>query len=411
MGGGCYRDCPDLPGGDDDDGDDDEPDPTPTTGPTPTTDPVRLSAIARVVSYEDTSCAAIRASETGVSGTVFGFTVNPPAPKTQTGNTLVTWPGEESGGYTLTETPPDANYVATYPCVYKNGTYIGSGWSVIANPGDAIQWQVGYTYGTAWAQSQEGDVYASARIRSYIPVVTPRVFSLDGPGGTPGVIAYGSAYDFDAASASEGETMASSENWLVNATRTAVDYYAFFFNRFGAPETTDNALFSNLSAVTKPASRDTPYYISGNMQTSGVWSVGDGESIVFLVDGDVTIGGNIRIYGSGFVAFIVHGDIHVSSAVGRGSASGIPALEGIYIATTEDHNGTFHTGISAEASTARFVGKGMFIADAFSLQRDLESYGGNVQYAAELFQYNPRLLFSMPDAMMDMPVVWQEVAP
>jgi len=53
----------------------------------------------------------------------------------------------------------------------------------------------------------------------------------------------------------------------------------------------------------------------------------------------------------------------------------------------------------------------MFIADNFLLQRDLDSYGGNSGSSAELFEYNPQLLLTMPDVMKDQPVTWSEVAP
>ena len=49
------------------------------------------------------------------------------------------------------------------------------------------------------------------------------------------------------------------------------------------------------------------------------------------------------------------------------------------------------------------------IANAFLLQRDLGDT--NTTTAAELFLYNPGLLFRMPLDMMDVPYYWQEVAP
>lgn len=49
------------------------------------------------------------------------------------------------------------------------------------------------------------------------------------------------------------------------------------------------------------------------------------------------------------------------------------------------------------------------IANAFTLQRDLGDT--NTTTGAELFLYNPALLFRMPRDMMDVPYWWQEVAP
>lgn len=68
-------------------------------------------------------------------------------------------------------------------------------------------------------------------------------------------------------------------------------------------------------------------------------------------------------------------------------------------------------GAITVAGRERFVGQGMFVAGGFLLQRDLDSVNANTTTAAELFLYNPRLLFSMPDSMRDVPITWEEVAP
>jgi hypothetical protein len=136
--------------------------------------------------------------------------------------------------------------------------------------------------------------------------------------------------------------------------------------------------------------------------------VGTGESIVFIVNGNLTIGGNVNITGTGFVSFIVKGNITVLSSVGTGALSTTPVVEGVYIVSS---TGTFQTGASTTVGAERFVGKGMFIAGNFSLERDLESTGQNTNASAELFVYNPQLLITMPDAMKELPVLWQEVAP
>lgn len=267
---------------------------------------------------------------------------------------------------------------------------------------------MGYMLGSPWTQSEGGDVYASGTIKSFIPAVVPRVFSVDGVGGDPGVVTYGTSYDFDGLSISQGGTNVSSSNWLVNATRNSVNYYDFFYNRFGKPSDADNALFANLQAVGKPASRETPYYINGNMRTTGNWVIPSGETVVFIVTGDITIGGRITIIPGGFAAFISQGDIAIASSVGTTFGSTTSVLDGVYVTST---SGTFATGTSTAASTAKLVGKGIFIAGNFLLQRDLEIVNENITSAAELFIYDPQLLFTMPDQMKELPVTWQEVAP
>ena len=379
--GGCYFNCPGTGGGGGGGGGA-SPTPTPAT-------PATLTAVAKQVSPSDTSCTAVQASTTGVNATTFGFTAsstNQPAPQTQSGATPVTFSNQPPGMYTLTATPPNTNWIVANPCLYSNGTLIGIGWTSFANGGETVSWEIGYTYGTAWVQTQGGDVYASGTLRSYLPAVTPRVFNADGSGGYPGVVTYGTSYDFDSDTLSQGSTLVSSTNWLVNDTRATVNYYDLFYHRFGSPATAD---YTNpVSPVAQPASRATPYYVVGDMTTSGNWSVGSGQNIVFLVNGNLTLGGRINITGTGFVAFIVNGNIVVDPTVGTTVGSSTSVVDGIYIFSP---TGTFRTGASTAAATAKFVGRGMFIGGNFLLERDLEAYGGNTTDPAELFVYNPRL--------------------
>ena len=231
---------------------------------------------------------------------------------------------------------------------------------------DNVSWQVGYTNGSPWVQAVGGDAYASGIMHSYIPTVTPRVFNRDGAGGYPGTVLYGSDYDFDPDSSSKGPTLVSSANWLVNATRTTTDYYQVFYNRFGAPTTaTTDPAFANLLAVTKPPTSATPYYVVGDMTTSGTWSVGATDNIVILVNGNLTIGGPIQVASGGFIAFIVHGNITVANTVGTAYNSTADQVDGVYIATKADASAVFDTGYSTAAGTARFVGKGMFVEVPF----------------------------------------------
>ncbi len=405
--GGCYiNGCPSSSG----DGGNDPPPPAGATA-TPTPVPGIIQARAVQVTPSDTSCTAVAASSTGISGTVFGFTAssaNQPASKTQSGATAVSFTNQPVGWYTIDATPPNANWVLSQPCMSRNGALFGVGQTAYLNGGNTLFWDIGFTLGTAWVQTQGGDVYGAGSIRSYLPGVSPRVFSTVGTGGYPGIVTYGTSYDFESDSTAQGSDVVSSTNWLANATRTTVNYFDYFYRRYGSPTTADNESFINLAAVEQPSSRATPYYIEGDMTTSGDWSVGNDESIVFIVTGNLTLGGNINITGTGFVSFIVQGDIIVDSSVGTTSTSSTPVIEGIYIVSP---TGTFQTGLSTTASTARFVGKGMFIAGNFLLQRDLDAYGENTNYSAELFEYNPQLLITMPDQMKELPVVWQEVAP
>jgi hypothetical protein len=187
-----------------------------------------------------------------------------------------------------------------------------------------------------------------------------------------------------------------------------VNYYDLFWRKFGGPTTPDLGADDLVSPLAQPVSRETPYYAVGDVTTSGNWVVPDGETLTMLIDGDLTISGTITTTGTGFVAFIVNGNITVDPSVGTTFSSTTPVLEGVYITSP---TGTFSTGLSSVPGEERFVGQGIFVAGAFALQRDLESFGGNANYAAEYFIYDPSLLVSMPDSMKDAAVSWTEVAP
>jgi len=235
------------------------------------------------------------------------------------------------------------------------------------------------------------------------------VFITNGTGGYPGVATYGTDYDFDATDPGKGEAWVSSKNWLVNDTITSnTDYYALLYKQFGSPTPTTTG---NTTLNSQLSGSATPYYYNGALTIDTLsWSVGTGQSVVVFVNGDLLIKKNINITGSGFVAFIVNGDITVNSNVGVAYASSAPVVEGVYVTSP---TGTFHTRDSITtppAGTARFVGKGMFIAGDFDLGRNVGDTG-NLTTSSELFIYNPQLLVLMPDKMKQLPISWQEVAP
>ncbi len=400
----------------------------PTVPPAPTATSVPVGTIqARAVRVDpaDTSCAAIRAVPTtdlDITGTSIGFTpssASQPIPQFQVGAVYEQFANIVTGSYTMDIIPPTADWAYARACWTNVTTGLtGQGLSRTLAANQTLRWDIGYTLGTAWVQAEGGDVYASGNVRSFVPAVLPRTFVTDSANGYPGVLSYGTLYDFDSDPFSEGATLVSSTNWQVNAGRTSVNYYDYFLRRFGSPTTpTTSAPFDNLTAVTKPASNctaascDSPYYVVGNMTTSGNWNIGANERVVILVDGNLTIGGRINITGNGFIAFIVNGTITVADTVGTTWSSTTPVVEGVYIATKADESGLIQTGTSINALTARFVGNGVFVADNFLLQRDLDAYGGNINASAELFTYDPQLLLTMPDTMKDLSVIWQEVAP
>lgn len=325
---------------------------------------------------------------------------------TASGGSFATFNGYPAGTYTVSDSAP-AGYILQLAC-WTTDTPAAGGSSLTAAVGNGatLTWNLAYVAGTPWVQGTGGDVYGSQSITSPVGAgASPRFFVTDGvTGGFPGVVTYGTAYDFDPSVTAQGEGYVSSKGWLVNEAYAPTDYYAVMYKRFGSPAATETGTTTYNSERTSGT-----YFVDGDLSINTAdWNVTSGESIVVFVDGNLTINRRVNLSGSGFVAFIVNGNISVDPSVGVAYSSSTPVLEGVYITSP---TGTFSTGASTTPGAERFVGEGMFIAGDTNLQRDLDSVGQNNTTSAELFIYNPQLLITMPEAMKDVPVAWQEVAP
>ena len=382
-----------------------------------------INARVHIIGTSDITCSAINNSTSYLTGTSFNLSpALAPGAQTQTGSSYVSWRASTSNTYTLLVTPPSGGgWVLQNACWIRNPTAPtnGTGLSatVTATNQDTLVWDIGYSLGTPWVQTQGGEVIVANWIKSLMtPLASPRLFSVNGGGGYPGGVFYGSTgaapYNFNAdpSDITNGANYVSSTNWLVNEPGDGfskdpfkTDWYQYFLYRFDlSPVSGATPDYPNpILPITKPASRTKPYLVSGNMETSGNWVVGNGENIIFLVDGNVTIKGKINITGTGFFAMIAKGNITIDPTVGVSFSSSTPVVEGFYVTSK---TGSFITGQSTNAGTERFVGKGSFIAGSFLLQRDLSSVGHNADTAAELFLYSPQLLLTMPENMKEVKV-------
>jgi len=92
-------------------------------------------------------------------------------------------------------------------------------------------------------------VYAAGQLTSSIPSsATNPYFSL---GSSPGVVSYGTGYDFSLSAFDKGETQVSSTNWLVNQTFPSELFYERFIHKLGIPGT-ETTLPEPLTDLTKP---------------------------------------------------------------------------------------------------------------------------------------------------------------
>jgi len=268
--------------------------------------------------------------------------------------------------------------------------------------GGTLDFIIGCLPQNGWMQTTTGNVYAATSLRSSIPAIAT-YFSLANGTHSPGIVTYGTtdAYDFSLDPGPKGEDQVSVPGWLTNQPYTPVNWYERYAHQLDAANKTTIA--EPRTEVAQPACTEDPciFYADGNMTTGttqwSVGAVGSPKNMILVVKGNLTINAPIRIAAGSFFAAIVRGDITVNSTVN--------ALDGIYMASNENHNAAFSSG----ASASQLVVNGSVLADTFTMERDLGA--ANSTTPGESVVFNPQLLFTMPDVMKETPYIWQEVAP
>lgn len=365
-----------------------------------------LTAKAVQVTSIDTSCNALRDSTNFLTGTTLSFSpaVNP-ASQTQAG-ALLTWTNVSTNGldtiYTISGSPPPKRAWAN-TCVSVDGGAYNQYTSAELSDAGTLAFVIGYTSEEGWVQSSTGNVYAAGQLTASVPATaTNPYFSLSAAGGSPGIVTYGTGFDFSLDTVGTGESMVSAApaGWLTQQVYTKTNY----FERFNQKLINETKTVVDPLAGAIPACGESPciYTIEGQTTLTSPVAVGATEKIFVLVNGTLTINSNITIVDGGFLAFIVNGNITVDPAV--------TTLEGMYVASHEEDDGSFTGRFTSGAGVVQLTVHGSVIADTFSLERNLGDIA-NSTTPAEVFVFDPQLLFTMPDAFKETPYVWQEVAP
>lgn len=314
--------------------------------------------------------------------------------------------------YYVTASHPSNNYSTFLACHSSSHvTPIAQGNGEYLYPDDTITFLVGMPTILPWYQVHGGGNVFGDTIYSLMPLsVSPTLqFDLTAVPATPGVISSKTDTDFADSIGYYGRHNISSTNWNTNSATTPKDWYPFFTHRLAQATQTPYPGTGGKPPVMAGQSYSvytTAPNVIKDLTINTPWSIGDGEKLIMIVDGTLDIRNTITITGSGFVAFVVKNDILINSAVGTTWNSTTPVVEGMYIA-----GGTIKTGVSTAIATERFVGKGMFAANAILTQRNLITAGRNRDTSADLFLYNPAFLVTMPDILKDISYHWQEVAP
>jgi len=248
----------------------------------------------------------------------------------------------------------------------------------------------------AWFQAQGGDIHGNNDVTSLIPstCIEPTCLpylslTLD---GFNGFVSTGGEIDWG-----EGN-LGEDEDWYLEGENIsfAGDYtYDYFVNQWKGE--TFESEESDINAISDPGAgkvrlyrfRGSPSYTfnSNKFNANPI----DGALLV-LVAGNLKIEKNIKLGETGFIAFIIQGNLNLDEAVNE--------LHGFYLA-----DGSLNTGSGDEP----FLGKGIFVSwSGINLERDLGD--GNQDTPAELFEYLPALLMNAPEQMRKPRINWKEVA-
>ncbi len=255
-----------------------------------------------------------------------------------------------------------------------------SGWGD-CGPSDLLT--VNVTNPGPWWQADSGNIHANnGNVSSNIPAGADLPYLIT---GISGLASYTGTLD-----TGEGTINETGDEWQAKTSyqgfQTDYGYFEDILQDDPAPRFTWEGSEPTQEGV---------YEREGNIDTSG-FNIND-IKIVILVDGDVTITGDINVDTNGFLAIIASGKIIIDP--------GVTNLQGVYIADK-----TIETGESADQLQA----EGIFVGwdknndgNGINLQRNLAVN----TTPAEIFTYRPDLVRNAYQYLKKPKIDWQEVAP
>ena len=260
----------------------------------------------------------------------------------------------------------------------------------------------------AWWQVKDSDVNSGNDLTSSVWPAVGNYFNLAGPGGYPGVSAYGGATNLTSTNTSVNSWLAASPvtnphvynyNYLVNLIPSDV------LPTINTVDTSNVA--GSLTSGTATHDSNNYYWFKYDGATNGnqpltlnTVNVGTRKVILLVANADLNITGDVNLtYGQGFFMTIVNGKITVDPTVGGGAS---PNLEGMYFS-----DGVFD---DSSANLNLWVRGSVAAEGGLSLQRNL---GGNANSSAsELFEFAPDQIMLYPTKDLGTrDVSWKEVAP
>ncbi|HWY79751.1 MAG TPA: hypothetical protein VNW29_05345 [Candidatus Sulfotelmatobacter sp.] len=307
------------------------------------------------------------------------------------------------------------------------------GTPTLIDGGDIAKLNYGIINDIPWVQSVCGDIRSDNGFANQVPLGFS-AFITNASCTTPGIVFTGNV------NADFGSGTASSTNQIVGGTqypetfnpaaigRTSISYTSLYAKAISAGLTMVNLQTgnnvtsgtnimpppcSNLTNCTLPANLPHGIYYANGSVTLNAYTFPTplpNQNYVFLINGDLTITGNIIIPPGDSVIFAVSGNIIIPASVGSNYASNAPNLEGIY--STEKSFIAYSTNICPDL---RLNIQGEIIVNAAhtggSLVNSRNLCQFNALYPALQIIQRPDFLLHLPDFTRILETTSQEVAP
>ncbi|PJC31748.1 hypothetical protein CO050_02345 [Candidatus Roizmanbacteria bacterium CG_4_9_14_0_2_um_filter_38_17] len=246
----------------------------------------------------------------------------------------------------------------------------------------------------AYIQAYDADVHSQTSINLQAPPTGGYIVGRNI--GAEGIVSRGTGSDLKGYSATNWK---STTDWPIISNNS---YFPLALLNNKVPDSTaiDNTPCSG-KLNTGCVNSNNPLYdhVSGPLTVENL-NVASGKKAVIYVEGNINITENITVNNNGFLMLIATGNINIDKDVTE--------IQGLYYA-----GGTFSTGNNLSGYESQLELEGIFIAEKFSLERNLDpaSAVNNSNAPAEKFYYKPSLLFSAPEFLQVRYTLWEEVAP
>jgi len=247
-----------------------------------------------------------------------------------------------------------------------------------------------------WWQAVGGSVYARSGVRSYVPASLPAAnqrLILGDVIGRVGVLAHGYTWTGNELGTNPDVKVSVPNQWRIQSTYEGLRYdYNYYTTRMNIFDSTNwdemPAISYNGGVNGYQIKKRTGDATLGSLTLSGT------QKLIILVDGNLTVTGNVVVPSGAFLAVIAKGNITFNSNPSLTMAQGWFVAENINV-PCHDVNVAIP---GCDKDDSQFVGEGSFVGwSNISLGRDMNT--GNNDNPSEKFVYRPDFVLNAPAPM------------